>query len=309
MSTSRICTICQHAFDDRELAITRCRHAFHRSCIFDWLSRSSTCPLCRVAVTRNSLLEYYLPPPTSSGVASSSGAIPKTTERILYSRSARKRNNDANRNLSFPPANESTLQPSILISPTQPTFNPQFDFPPASSAEQTTSSNQIFNQDANPSSSQISSFGNEASALIIPSIVTSAPSQTSNIRPTSNLMTTTSSSYISGQNYNFPPLNSALSSQDFEQRVLSTVENRMQTEFSRINSLMLQMSQQLQNLSVREPEWPQEHFPPLSNRNTIPTSLNNPQFSQNIEISRERISNVSSVAIMNSNKVANLINN
>ena len=295
MSTPvRICSICQHSFDDQELAITRCRHAFHRACIFDWLSRSSTCPLCRVAVTRNSLMEYYLPPPTSSNMASSSGAIPKTSERILHSRSARKRNNDANRNLSFPPSNDSAMPPSILVSPTQPIFNPQFDFPPASSANQEVGSNQLSNQNSTTISG--------ASALFTPSIMTSAPSQ--NIPPITSSLATANPRSI----YDFPPSNSN-SNQNIEHRVMTAVESRMNIEFSRMNALMLQMSQQLQNLSVREPDWPQEQFPPLTNRNTAPTTFSNPQTFQNFDIPRERPSNVSSLAIMNSSKVANLINN
>ena len=303
MSTpSRICSICQHSFEDQDLAITRCRHAFHRACILDWLSRSSTCPLCRVAVTRNSLMEYYLPPPTSTNVASSSGAIPKTTERILYSRSARKRNNDANRNLSFPPESDSAIPPpSILISPNQPTFNPEFDFPPASSAQQIVGSSQMTNPISNQNSVQNSTNFSGASA----SIVTSAPSQLHNHPPPTNFVSTASTR----PNYDFPPAPSALSNQNIEHRILSAVQSRMESEFSRMNALMVQMSQQLQNLSVREPEWPQEQFPPLSSRNTAQATFPQNQSFQNIDIPRERPSNVSSVAIMNSSKVANLINN
>ena len=179
-NVSRICSICQHLFDDQELAITRCRHALHRTCIFDWLSRSSTCPLCRVAVTRNSLMEYYLPVPTSSTLPSSSGAIPKTTERVLLSRSARKRNNDANRNLSFPPTNESAIPPSILISPGQPTFNPEFDFPPASSAQEIVGSSQSYNPVSTQSFTQAFTDSSGAAALVTPSIVTSAPTNVYN---------------------------------------------------------------------------------------------------------------------------------
>ena len=115
--SSRFCTICQHQYDDQDLlAITRCRHYFHRHCIYDWLSNSNTCPICRCAVTRTSLLEYYLPP-VSAASTSSTGAIPKTTERVLLSKKARKKNNDANRNLSFPPITESNLpRNSLLVS-------------------------------------------------------------------------------------------------------------------------------------------------------------------------------------------------
>ena len=244
-------------------------------------------------------MEYYLPPPTSSTVASSTGAIPKSTERVLLSRSARKRNNDANRNLSFPPSSDSAM-PSILISPNQPTFNPQFDFPPASSAQEIVGSSHMHSQVSTQNSSQVSSNSMGAAALF-----TSAPSRNHNIITSTD---STSTSNIR-QNYDFPPPISSINSQSIEQRVLSAVESRMQTEFSRMNTLMLQMSQQLQNLSVREPDWPQEQFPPLNNRNTAQASFNFPQNSQNIDIPRERPSNASSIAIMNSSKVANLINN
>ncbi|KAF8673364.1 hypothetical protein HU200_048925 [Digitaria exilis] len=43
------CAICLHDMeaDDVKLRAMPCSHIFHQNCIFKWLRRSATCPLCR----------------------------------------------------------------------------------------------------------------------------------------------------------------------------------------------------------------------------------------------------------------------
>ena len=102
MSESPICTVCQYSLSDNyPLSITRCRHIFHKECILNWLSNASNCPYCRTAVTRTSLMDYSLPfnTPSSLNINPNCGTVPKNTERIIMSKNARKKRNDANRNL------------------------------------------------------------------------------------------------------------------------------------------------------------------------------------------------------------------
>jgi len=50
-----ICAICLEAMQEGEnqcqIQITVCGHAYHRSCLQNWNSHKSTCPLCRAIVT------------------------------------------------------------------------------------------------------------------------------------------------------------------------------------------------------------------------------------------------------------------
>ena len=232
--SSRFCTICQHQYDDQDLlAITRCRHYFHRHCIFDWLSRSSTCPICRCAVTRTSLLEYYLPP-MSATASTSTGAIPKNTERVLLSKKARKRNVDANRNLSFPPTSESNLPRNSLQIPHNIDIleNPSGLQNPIS--ENSASQNQNLPSALNnniPSSSNIT----------IPS---------NNSIPNTNPLNTIPSNL----NVPPPPQISTSSTVPSNQNSSRELESRMQSQLDRINTIMVQMSERLSQLSVRERE-------------------------------------------------------
>ncbi|GJM88109.1 hypothetical protein PR202_ga04136 [Eleusine coracana subsp. coracana] len=42
------CTVCLKDFDELDkLRAMPCAHAFHQDCIFRWLRRNATCPLCR----------------------------------------------------------------------------------------------------------------------------------------------------------------------------------------------------------------------------------------------------------------------
>ena len=121
MSDCPICTVCQYSLNDIfPLVITRCRHVFHKECILNWLNNAHNCPYCRQATTKTSLMEYALPENTPSSLNINPyavGAIPKNTERIILSKTARKKRNDANRNLSFPPIiyTNPTLQPIVEI--------------------------------------------------------------------------------------------------------------------------------------------------------------------------------------------------
>ncbi|KAI4385105.1 hypothetical protein MLD38_003166 [Melastoma candidum] len=44
------CVICLAEFEDGEVCqvLANCQHVYHRECIYEWMSRSSCCPICRV---------------------------------------------------------------------------------------------------------------------------------------------------------------------------------------------------------------------------------------------------------------------
>jgi len=45
------CPTCMEAFDDgNPPAFTRCGHRFHLQCLYAWLERKQTCPLCDSAI-------------------------------------------------------------------------------------------------------------------------------------------------------------------------------------------------------------------------------------------------------------------
>lgn len=43
---NRTCSICLENID-KDVQLTRCNHAFHRSCMSQWQLRNNTCPMCR----------------------------------------------------------------------------------------------------------------------------------------------------------------------------------------------------------------------------------------------------------------------
>lgn len=48
------CPICLHKFDEEvDFLELRCSHAFHYFCIFRWLQRSTTCPMCYHDITED----------------------------------------------------------------------------------------------------------------------------------------------------------------------------------------------------------------------------------------------------------------
>lgn len=42
------CPICRENFTPNDIYSTSCSHIFHKSCLLRWMSRSKTCPMCRV---------------------------------------------------------------------------------------------------------------------------------------------------------------------------------------------------------------------------------------------------------------------
>ncbi len=45
------CCICLEPLAQRQVALTlRCGHVFHQECIWDWLGRRASCPLCKQSV-------------------------------------------------------------------------------------------------------------------------------------------------------------------------------------------------------------------------------------------------------------------
>ena len=45
-----ICTICLEDLVDNVISLNCCLHSFHAVCIYVWLYRESSCPLCRQTV-------------------------------------------------------------------------------------------------------------------------------------------------------------------------------------------------------------------------------------------------------------------
>ena len=111
MNESDTCTICRYPLRDIfQLVMTRCRHVFHRECIISWLVNGKNCPICRAAVTKTSLLDFeFIEQPIPTDLLAAGPSSNRRTERILLSKNARKRNNDSNRNFSFPPNNDANL--------------------------------------------------------------------------------------------------------------------------------------------------------------------------------------------------------
>lgn len=73
LATSR-CAIC-HESDEGAATRLDCAHCFHTICIFSWLYRDSTCPLCRYDVTFQSIVklagdEWVIPKAYVAGVLS-----------------------------------------------------------------------------------------------------------------------------------------------------------------------------------------------------------------------------------------------
>jgi hypothetical protein len=52
---SEECSICRNAFLENEICrkVNQCNHFFHQSCVDQWFSRNSTCPMCRQSVYPN----------------------------------------------------------------------------------------------------------------------------------------------------------------------------------------------------------------------------------------------------------------
>lgn len=49
------CPICCESISNQECRLTECRHYFCTKCILQWMSCSSCCPLCRHAISENTL--------------------------------------------------------------------------------------------------------------------------------------------------------------------------------------------------------------------------------------------------------------
>ena len=57
-SEKKECSICLEEFmEDEYLTCLPCIHAFHSTCIKDWLKRSKECPICKFMIT-NEILNY-----------------------------------------------------------------------------------------------------------------------------------------------------------------------------------------------------------------------------------------------------------
>ena len=229
MSESPICTVCQYSLcDNYPLVITRCRHIFHKVCILNWLSNASSCPYCRTAVTKTSLLDYTLPidTPSSLNINPNSGTVPKNTERIILSKNARKKRNDANRNLSFPPTFDSNLINLLNMQP---------------------------------------DLSNNTSNTILPNM-------TENTNNPSNLYPQLNNNPENSVNEELPSTSQAA----LEKRIADGLQNKFNSEFTKINEMISRMSEQLSRINVQTPPFSNFTNPPI---NSI---LNYPQNNSNV---------------------------
>lgn len=67
------CSVCLEAFEEESDKLMRkmpCCHAFHESCIFEWLQVSRLCPLCRFALPTQAEAEAGLWPLPTPGSGS-----------------------------------------------------------------------------------------------------------------------------------------------------------------------------------------------------------------------------------------------
>jgi hypothetical protein len=55
------CSICLDLLElNNQLAVTKCGHLFHHSCVSRWVSLKSSCPYCRVALTSSQVTKAYV---------------------------------------------------------------------------------------------------------------------------------------------------------------------------------------------------------------------------------------------------------
>ena len=54
MNNETICNICFHKVKNSQLKTLKCsgKHKFHMKCIWLWIIRNNTCPLCRETVSK-----------------------------------------------------------------------------------------------------------------------------------------------------------------------------------------------------------------------------------------------------------------
>ena len=55
------CSICLNPFENCSSTNLKCKHRFHKACIYAWLADNNSCPLCRKSVYRDtqSLSDKY----------------------------------------------------------------------------------------------------------------------------------------------------------------------------------------------------------------------------------------------------------
>ena len=54
-----LCSICYDLKTD-DIAVVRCSHSFHITCLETWLEKRNSCPLCKTEVAQENLLEPSL---------------------------------------------------------------------------------------------------------------------------------------------------------------------------------------------------------------------------------------------------------
>ena len=87
-SMHNICHICRNRIKDKIecLLIVRCNHTFHRTCIENFLSKESECPICRLSCELSDLQKVNLPFKRGRGKGVGRGAIPKQYQTRSFDR-------------------------------------------------------------------------------------------------------------------------------------------------------------------------------------------------------------------------------
>ena len=301
MSNGRLCAVCQHQYDEQDsLATTRCRHIFHKQCILDWLTSATSCPVCRCAVTRTSLMEYYLPTnqvPTSQYT----GTIPKNIDHLILSRNARRKKTDSNRNLSFPPTSELNLPTNsiVLNANSNPNIHPPISEGLQSLLENIDNQN-IHNENVSTRPSSLNNIAaNGASALPVNSNGTSS---------FQNLNNTVLTNVALNSNLNRPlPANINPPNQ------LEIQMHAQQSQLNRLTAMISQMSEQFSQLNTQNHE--QHDFSQINNNRVENPELlfpnPNTRLSHDSNLPQHNATqnrNVSNIMITHSSKVANIIN-
>ena len=55
---NKTCVICLEELNKKQLIELECKHAFHESCIMNWLKRSIKCPLCNRKLNVDAIEDY-----------------------------------------------------------------------------------------------------------------------------------------------------------------------------------------------------------------------------------------------------------
>ncbi|XP_074347248.1 putative E3 ubiquitin-protein ligase RHA4A [Apium graveolens] len=80
-----LCCVCLGEFEMKEelKQLPSCKHIFHSNCICNWLSSSTTCPLCRCSLVVDNAKLVTPPPPPPPPQSSATVLLPAATPEHL----------------------------------------------------------------------------------------------------------------------------------------------------------------------------------------------------------------------------------